>query len=88
MITAPYTSPNTTKLTHGTELRINITESVVTDKNETVSKLPRTETKLAETITTGEKTTERARPGSAKNEAKRGNSVCENDEVVEMRKSM
>ncbi|XP_015780707.1 PREDICTED: uncharacterized protein LOC107358622 isoform X4 [Acropora digitifera] len=56
--TAPYTSPSTSTLTRGTELGINITESVVADKNETKSKIPRTETKPTGTIITGKNTTE------------------------------
>ena len=86
--TAPYTSPNTTTLTLGTELGINITESVVAHKNETKSEIPRTETKLTGTIITRENTTEAARPGSTKNETKWGKCICENDEVVEVCKSM
>ncbi|XP_067028755.1 uncharacterized protein [Acropora muricata] len=73
--TAPYTSPNTTTLTLGTELGINITE------------IPRTETKLTGTIITRENITEAARPGSTKNETKRGKCICENDEVVEVCKT-
>ncbi|XP_015762181.1 PREDICTED: uncharacterized protein LOC107341287 [Acropora digitifera] len=86
---APYTSPYTTTLTHRTQQRINITESVVTDKSETVSKLPRTEGELTGTVPgiTGEKTTETTWPGSTKNEAKRGKRMGENDEFVKMRKT-
>ena len=58
------------------------------DKKETKSEIPRTETKPTGTIITGENTTEAARPGSTKNETKRGKRICENDEVVEMCKSM
>ena len=57
------------------------------DKNETVRKLPRTESKLTGTITTGEKMSETIWPGSTKNEAKRGKRMRENDEVVKMHKS-
>ena len=49
------------------------------DKSETVRKLPRTESKLTGTIITGEKTTETTRPGSTKNEAKRGKCLPENE---------
>ena len=84
---APYTSPDITTLTQ-TEQRINVTESVVTDKSETVSltKVPRTESKPAGTTRTGEKTTETTRARSTKNdhEAKLGRRIAEN----EMRKSM
>ena len=85
---APYTSPYTTTLKHGTELGINITESVVTDKSETVSKLRRSEAELTGTIITGETTTATTRPGSTQNETKRGKRMGENDKVVKMRKSM
>mgnify|MGYP006964535778 FL=1 len=120
MTTAPYTSPSTSTLTHGTELGINITESVVADKNETKSEIPRTETKPTGTIITeknttetvitdksetvrklpatvaelrtaiiaGEKVTETTRSGSTKTAPKRGKRIGENDEVVEMCKSM
>ncbi|XP_067028407.1 uncharacterized protein [Acropora muricata] len=60
--TAPNTSPDTITLTQ-TEQRSNITESVVTDKSETVSKLPRTD----------------SWPGSTNNEAKRGKRIAENE---------
>ncbi|XP_067026264.1 uncharacterized protein [Acropora muricata] len=83
--TAPYTSPDITTLTQ-TQQRIQITKSVVTNKSETVSncKLPRTESKLKETIVTGEKATETTRARSTKNEAKRGKCIAEN----EMRKTL
>ena len=88
---APYTSPNTTTLTLGTELGINITESVIRDKSETVRMLPtvttEAELRTGTLIIAGEKTTETTKPGSTKNEAKRGKCISEN-EVVEMRKSM
>ena len=87
--TAPYTSLTTTTLTHGTELgRFNITESVITDKSETVRKLPTTVAELRKVIIAGEKVTEATRPGSTKNAANRGKRIGENDEVVEMCKSM
>ncbi|XP_044164745.1 uncharacterized protein LOC122947298 [Acropora millepora] len=60
--TAPNTSPDTITLTQ-TEQRSNITESVVTDKSETVSKSPRTD----------------SWPGSTNNEAKRGKRIAENE---------
>ena len=90
MTPAPYTSPYTTTLTHRTQQRINITESVVTDKSETVSKLPRTEGKLTGTVPviTGEKTAETTWPRSTKNETKQRKRMGENDEFVKMRKSM
>ncbi|XP_044164739.1 uncharacterized protein LOC114965605 isoform X2 [Acropora millepora] len=80
--TAPYTSPDTTTLTQ-TQQRIKITKSVVTNKSESVSKLPRTESKLKETTVTGEKATETTRARSTKNEEKRGKRIAEN----EMRKT-
>ena len=87
--TAPYTSLTTSTLTHGTKLgRFNITESVITDKSETVRKLPTTVAELRKVIIAGEKVTEATRLGSTKNAAKRGKRIGENDEVVEMCKSM
>ncbi|XP_015748970.1 PREDICTED: uncharacterized protein LOC107328763 isoform X2 [Acropora digitifera] len=82
---APYTSPDITTLTQ-TEQRVNITESVVTYKSETLSstKLPRTESKPTGTTRTGEKTTETTRARSTKNETKRGKRIAEN----EMRKTL
>ncbi|XP_067026866.1 uncharacterized protein [Acropora muricata] len=87
--TAPYTSPNTTTLTHGTELGINITKSVIRDKSETVRTLPTTEAKLrtGTVIIAGQKITETTKPGSTKNAPKRGKRSSENDEVVEMCKT-
>ncbi|XP_067026862.1 uncharacterized protein [Acropora muricata] len=88
--TAPYTSPNTTTLTHGTELGINITKSVIRDKSETVRTLPTTEAKLrtGTVIIAGQKITETTKPGSTKNAPKRGKRSSENDEVVEMCKTL
>ena len=88
MTTAPYTSPDTKTLTHRTQQRINITESVVTDKSETVRKLPTTVAELRTAIIAGEKVTETTRPGSTKTAANRGKRIGGNDEVVEMCKSM
>ncbi|XP_067028752.1 uncharacterized protein [Acropora muricata] len=85
--TVPYTSSSTTTLTLGPDLGINITESVMTDKSETVRKLPTTVAELRTAIIAGEKVTETTRPGSAKTAANRGKRIGENDEVVEMCKT-